>query len=292
MNVRQLSRLIPLLVPLTLTSAVLYRKIYTNQHPKPTDIKPTKFNKFFKTESFDPDYLAPFPKLSEFDREVLKVCGDWGSKPTREDFKKFLDDPKNKKDVQDIYEGLDKQVITPNADLETFKKEFLDVWFGNRGFVHTFCGEPDGHKQWTSLGGMHFIGRYLEAQEKGWAGLWDGCDKKEIRPPVWTIGIRYKNTKGEIKEKCPGGFDYSSAKEILIYATKACKAFQKHGARKEGTCLYPTSKEYQSMLHVDNFAILSFFSTLSLKAERCGAYLEQVDIKGVENNVNFKSYAT
>ncbi|GHM58352.1 MAG: hypothetical protein sL5_05050 [Candidatus Mesenet longicola] len=275
-------RIVPLVI--ALVSCTIYSK-YDYKSP----IVRHKFDKFFKDKDLDPDYLAPKPILNKFDKGILRICGDWGSTPTKQDLQKFLDDPDHKDDMDDIYTQLNKEIKTPNATLEKFKEEFVELWFQNRGFIHIFCGEPDGYKQWTGLGGMHFAGRYLEAQEKGWAGaIWDNkiCDKNEIKNPVYTIGIRYKNTKGEVREKCPGGFDYLSAKDIFIKATKAWKDFERSGNKKEGQCLYRTLDEYQSVLQVDNYAILSFFSTLSAKYNTCGDVpLEKIKIEKLPKQV-------
>ncbi len=135
--------------------------------------KKVKFEPFFKTDSSGPSYMPQLPELTDFDRSTLAVCGEWGTEPTVEDFKILLDCPQHKETVEKIYEKLDHQVITPNASLELFKDELAKIWFTNSGtekstigFGHIFCGEPDK----LGLGGMHFVGRYVEAQEDQWAG--------------------------------------------------------------------------------------------------------------------------
>ncbi|WP_395463602.1 EndoU domain-containing protein [Wolbachia endosymbiont of Cantharis cryptica] len=279
-----------LTLPFIVLSAYTLHGRYNNK-PSTTLTEP-RFAKFFRTEKSDPPHLPPLPELNRFDRGILKVCGDWGSPPTRKAFKKFLN--RHPEVLEKIYNELNRQIITRNADLETFKEEFIDIWFRNRGFVHIFCGEPDGHLQWTGLGGMHFIGRYVEAQEKGWAGaIWDDkiCDKNEIRHPVYTIGILYKNTEGEIKKKCPGGFDYSDAETIFIEATKAFKDFQGVELNKEvelkkaGTCIHDSTNGYPFVLQMDEYSILSFFSSLSGKGNKChlSSFLRQVEAKVKEN---------
>nr|WP_265043497.1 EndoU domain-containing protein [Wolbachia endosymbiont (group A) of Scambus nigricans] len=96
-------------------------------------------------------------------------------------------------------------MITPDADLELLKDELANIWFTNSGseketigFVHIFCGEPN-----DKLGGMHFVGRYVEAQEDKWAGaIWNDkslCNKSDIKPPVYTFGMKYLGKDGEVK---------------------------------------------------------------------------------------------
>lgn len=101
-------------------------------------------------------------------------------------------------------------MITPDADLELLKDELANIWFTNSeseketiGFGHIFCGEPN-----DKLGGMHFVGRYVEAQEDKWAvGIL--CNESDIKPPVYTFGMKYLGKDGEVKVKCPNGYAYN-----------------------------------------------------------------------------------
>nr|WP_265017899.1 hypothetical protein [Wolbachia endosymbiont (group B) of Phalera bucephala] len=65
------------------------------------------FEPFFKTDSSDPDYIPPLPELTDFDRGVLRVCGDWGTQPDEEDFRILLDCPQHQEVVKRIYDKLD-----------------------------------------------------------------------------------------------------------------------------------------------------------------------------------------
>lgn len=87
-----------------------------------------------------------------------------------------------------------------------FPNELAKIWFTNsrveketKGFGHIFCGEPDRLR----LGGMHFVGRYVEAQEHEWAGaIWDLCNKLDIKPSTCLyIGMKYVGKDGEVKVK-------------------------------------------------------------------------------------------
>lgn len=227
------------------------------------------FEPFFKTSPSDPEHLPPFPELTHFDKGVLRVCGDWGSQPSAEDFKILLNCPQNKGVVEEIYDRLDHQVITPNADLELFKNELTQIWFTNSGtkketigFGHIFCGEPDK----MELGGMHFVGRYAEAQEEKWAGaIWNDkslCNKLDIELPVYALGIKYLDQDGEVKVKCPDGYAYNlHADDILVHATKAFKELG-----KDGTYLYEMKDDnYKSFFVRKNDAILTFYPCLKPK---------------------------
>ncbi|BET30231.1 hypothetical protein wCauBTS_08380 [Wolbachia pipientis] len=227
------------------------------------------FEPFFKTDSSDPDYIPPLPELTDFDRGVLRVCGDWGTQPDEEDFRILLDCPQHQEVVKRIYDKLDHQVITPSADLGLFKDELTKIWFTNSGveketigFGHIFCGEPDR----LGLGGMHFVGRYVEAQENKWAGaIWGNkslCNKLDIKPPVYTFGMKYLGKGGEVKVKCPNGYAHNlHADDILVSATKAFKELG-----EDGMCLYKMEDaNYQSVFVRKNDAILTFYPDLTPK---------------------------
>lgn len=230
------------------------------------------FEPFFSSQ---PGYIPLFPELTDFDRGVLKVCGDWGAHPDKEDFKILLSCPQHQEVVKGIYDKLDHQVITPDADLELFKDELANIWFTNSGseketigFGHIFCGEPN-----DKLGGMHFVGRYVEAQEDKWAGaIWNDkslCNKSDIKPPVYTFGMKYLGKDGEVKVKCPNGYAYNlHADDILISATKAFKELG-----KDGMCLYEMEDDnYQSVFVRKNDAILTFYPDLTPKCDDKSTY--------------------
>ncbi|OEY87091.1 hypothetical protein BIY23_01225 [Wolbachia pipientis] len=232
-----------------------------------TDNPIVSFEPFFKKNDSS-GIIPPFPTLTDFDNEILRICGNWGSQPDEKDFRILLDDPQYQTIVQRIYNALDHQVITPNADLELFKDELIHIWFTNSGieketvgFTHIFCGQPDKH----GLGGMHFVGRYVEAQKNKWAGaIWDNrfiCSKTDIKPPVYTLGIQYLDpADGEIKVKCPGGYAYNlHADDILIFASTAFKELG-----KDGMCLYKIENDnYESLFIRHNGAILTFYPDLT-----------------------------
>ncbi|WP_333022959.1 EndoU domain-containing protein [Wolbachia endosymbiont of Pentidionis agamae] len=235
------------------------------------------FEPFFRTKPSDPDFIPSPPDMTEFDNGVLKVCGEWGSYPDEEDFRILLDCPEHEDSIKRIYKELDYQVITSNSSLELFKDELTKVWFtshhprqgsgeNHTGFRHIFCGEPDGEV----LGGMHFVGRYVEAQKNKWAGaIWYDkslCNKIEIQHPVYTFGMQYLDITGEVKTKCQNGYPYNlHADDILILATKAFK-----NLGKDGVCAYKMPNEdYQSIFVRKDNSILTFYPDL---APKCKGY--------------------
>jgi hypothetical protein len=62
--------------------------------------------------------------------------------------------------------------------------DFLDdltaIWFNRRGFEHIFCGDINNS---TTIGGLHFAGRYLQLQNQGIAGrLPNNSNREEVIP--------------------------------------------------------------------------------------------------------------
>lgn len=151
-----------------------------------------------------PDPTPRPPTFGPFDRAVMKVCGDWGDPVSEEDFLSLLNRfPQERRTI------LDKGGVEGEERLAR-------LWFARGGFRHVFCGEPGAR----TLGGMHWIGRYVQAQREGWAGLARDCPRQEIAPPVYTLGLRYRKPDGSWGTKCPGGYASSEfALSILAEVT-------------------------------------------------------------------------
>lgn len=178
-----------------------------------------RFRAFFDTRDGPerPDMTPPPPPLEPFDRAVLELCGDWGSRPRRADFRAMLDRPDLAADVAAMRERLG------GSGAETFKDELAEVWFRADGFAHVFCGEP-GERE---IGGLHYRGRYLQLQELDLAGPLTPaeCLTTEIEPPVYTFGVRFLTPGGEVREDCPKGYAHDlGARDLLVEATEAWQA--------------------------------------------------------------------
>ncbi|AMW35086.1 hypothetical protein AY555_07735 [Haematospirillum jordaniae] len=183
----------------------------------------SEFQPFFDEQTASIDDPVPLaPELDAFDRGVLALCGNWGSQPRAEDFAVTLLSV-FPEEANALYTALDGTILTRHADVAGFVNELTDVWFRQNGFTHVFCGEPRSR----TLGGMHFEGRYLQAQRAGWAGLADGvtqCSKQEIEPPVYTVGVSYARPDGTVGRACPKGYGLGQrARDILREGTVALK---------------------------------------------------------------------
>ncbi|WP_339046117.1 EndoU domain-containing protein [Candidatus Mesenet endosymbiont of Agriotes lineatus] len=181
----------------------------------------TIFNAFFRMNSFDPGSMPSPPILTKFDERVLKLCGDWGNKPTQDEFVAMLTEPESQGVVNDIYNALEHTVITPNTDIDTFVAELSQVWFHKNGFTHIFCGDPKKNR----LGGLHFVGRIYEAEKKQWAGVDSEVYKESSEHDAFfATGIEFLDLRGAKKRKNASSFDKDlHADDILTYATLAFK---------------------------------------------------------------------
>lgn len=185
------------------------------------------------------------PVLSAFDQAVLAVCGPWGSEPSADAFRHMLEN-----DFPDVLGAVREAVagaLSPEGDPD-FAGALAKAWFQEQGFAHIFCGEPGA----DTLGGFHYVGRYAQAQEKGWAGQVgaEACARTEIKPPIYTQGVAYQVPGAGRAVACPKGYDRRlSAKDILILGSKALR-LARAAASTKGTyaCLLPMPGEAEGAL--------------------------------------------
>lgn len=215
------------------------------------------------------DATPPPPDLGAFDRAILDLCGPWGSRPSRTGFRRVLDLPEVAGDVSAIREALGSAVRGGAVAKDRFADELTALWFAEEGFRHVFCGEPGEER----LGGLHFRGRFLEMQERGWGGL-AACERAEIDPPIYTIGVEYLTPSGRRERVCPKGYSIGlDARALLIEATKAFRSKQ-IGRADEAMCLHrissSTSRHYYAVLVSRAGAIRTFYPDASPSCDRRG----------------------
>jgi hypothetical protein len=236
----------------------------TPPRPAPAPAPSAELRPFFDDRDDGPGDPTPrAPTLGAFDRAMLDVCGDWGSNPRAAAFRAVLDRPQLAADVERILKALSGAVTGEARDLARFKDELTTAWFDEQGFRHIFCGEPSG----GNLGGLHFAGRYLEMQEKGWGGLADRCNTTEIAPPIYTFGVRYRIARGGLREACPKGYPLDlDASGILIEATRALKAMLPKASGK-AMCLHRVATagkpDYLAVFVIKNSAVRTFYPDAS-----------------------------
>ena len=145
---------------------------------------------------------------SRFGSEVLRACGQFGSKVKPQAVQKL---------VEIFNPDLIKELAREFPDYSN--RELMEIigkaWTGSGGFEHVFCGQPKKDK----VGGLHYTGRYFELQEKGQlCRITNNLNNEEILPEsVYTIGI---SIPGGIVDRKKGFSIRQAAEDIFFEAAR------------------------------------------------------------------------
>ncbi len=230
---------------------------------KPTLTKPAK-PKAVKQKTLKPGELLPFfdnvetlellsfprgeavdaapkpPKMTDFDRDVLKTCGAFGSAVDGEQVRSlFVKHPAIVAQIKDAVGGnVTPRKATRGRRLPSplFFEELVQVWTTQKAFEHVFCGQVKGNR----ITGLHFAPRYYELQQKGIAGRLPNNERQEEVVPgyVYTVGIQAK-VNGRVLTDGKSGYYYGrDAMEILIDGTRAHQQFNINSGANNAVCLY------------------------------------------------------
>jgi Bacterial EndoU nuclease len=187
------------------------------------------------------------PQMTDFDRDVLKTCGAFGSRVDAEQVRSLF--VKYPAVVAQIKEAVDGNVLPrktfrgKRSPSPEFFDEFVKVWTGQQAFEHVFCGQVKGNQ----ISGLHFAPRYYELQQKGIAGRLPNNQRQEevMAGHVYTVGIQAK-VNGRILTDPKAGYYYGrDALEILLDGTRAYQQFNISSGANNAVCLYkiPLSPE-------------------------------------------------
>ncbi|MBA1445377.1 MAG: EndoU domain-containing protein [Chromatiales bacterium] len=218
------------------------------------------------------------PDLTDFDLEVLALCGNWGDEVEAVDFEQMMLDKSNTAVLQRIRKAVGGRIFSKARDNKQFAHELRRVWFEQKGFKHVFCGEPGSGRD---LGGLHYAARYWQAQDNNWAGYRklksnyrkrpvEKCRafylKESIKPPIYTISLQFKNPyEPRNKIKCLSGYNREmNAEDILIAGTRAFKQANKRvGKNTKDACLFDTrpagKKRHFSTMVIKQRALRTFY---------------------------------
>ncbi len=207
------------------------------------------------------DITPPPPELGAFDNSVLKLCGDLGTKVKPSEFKKLLYRAKSNHVIERI-----KREIGCRPFGSCNRQDIIDtltrIWFKRNGFTHIFCGVPKADR----MAGLHYIGRYLEMQQKSWGGplpVQQGIE--EIIPgAVYSLGIEHK-WKGKTVNTKIKSYAYSlNAADLLFHTTRAFIQMEAKSPKNRSRCLYTvTTKQglpsFKALLVIQNKSIITFY---------------------------------
>jgi Bacterial EndoU nuclease len=180
------------------------------------------------------------PKMTDFDRDVLKTCGAFGSAVDSEQVRSLF--VKHPAVVNQVKEAVGGNVLPRKAARgrrlasPLFFEELVQVWTVQRAFEHVFCGQVKGNR----ITGLHFAPRYYELQQKGIAGRLPKNEREEEVVPgaVYTVGIQAK-VNGRVVTDSKSGYYYGrDAMDILIDGTLAHQQFNINSGTNNVVCLY------------------------------------------------------
>jgi hypothetical protein len=223
---------------------------------------------FPRNQSVD---ITPLPpSLSAFDRKVLDTCGAFGSSVSTVSLRRlFTDSPEV---VSRIRTAVGGEIFPGRDSDQQFRDDLLTIWSDRAGFAHIFCGEDDGQK----IGGLHFVGRYLQLQEQGIAGrLANNGNQEEVQVgEIYTLGVEVRLPNRTIRDRKKGYSYVSSAEELLTEATQAFKRFP---ATTKQACLNTVrdpdaDQPFKAVFVKTNRAIVTYYpdATPSDRDPDCG----------------------
>jgi hypothetical protein len=166
------------------------------------------------------DVTPVAPTLNSFDTSVVNLCGAPGTVVSRSSFQTMMNN--NPTVLANIKASVGGFLVAGRTSDTQFLEDLTNVWFNVGGFDHVFCGEP---VQGGSIGGLHFVGRYVELESKGLAGrLANNTTNEEVVPnTIYTMGVVMKVGSGTAQSTIKG-YPYTlNAEEILSKATLGYK---------------------------------------------------------------------
>lgn len=245
--------------------------------PKPA-VKPnSKLLPFFDNQNngvrlkFPPntsvDVTPPPPVLNDFDQAVLQTCGTLGTKVSPQSFKALL--RKYPQVLQQVKKGAGAEILKNRRSDAEFVEDLTAIWFKKHGFEHIFCGEIE---QNNNIGGLHYVGRYLQLQNQGIAGRLPKNEKSEEVVPgvIYTVGVEAKQGQNLFRSSRKGYPYVSDAAELLAAITAAYKTAK----TSDTQCLYfvkdqDSGKSYQAVFVMKNNAIVTFYPDATPTMKSC-----------------------
>ena len=238
--------------------------------PNPTGQPNSSLLPFFDNEDnpipvhFPPgsqkDITPPAPKLEPFDQKILALCGaGFDASVDPEQFKQLIGF------YPDVVRKLKQaagSTLQPNHQSDSvFIQDLETLWFKKGAFKHIFCGEKDR----SSIGGLHFVGRYLQLQEAHIAGriVTGGKTEEVVDGSIYTFGVVIKQGDRVIAQSPVKGYSYVlNAQETLLNGVRAFKQFKPQNAAKDA-CLFtvnePNVAPFQAVFVEESGAIRTFF---------------------------------
>jgi len=157
------------------------------------------------------DVTPVAPTLNAFDTAVVTLCGAPGKSVTTTEFQSMMN--ANTTTLTSLKSFVAAAGFSYSSD-SAFLSDLTNIWFNVKGFDHVFCGEPVAG---GAIGGLHFVGRYVELQNKGLAGrLPNNLSNEEVLAgAVYTMGAKVVVGNGTSQSTIKGYGYTLNAEEIL-----------------------------------------------------------------------------
>jgi hypothetical protein len=224
------------------------------------------------TVNFSPDRLKvdispPPPPLTDFDQEILKTCGPIGTKLSAPAIKELLS--RYPQIVREAKQQVGGELLPGRSTEAEFLDDLVAIWSQREGFEHIFCGELEGPQK---IGGLHFVGRYLQLQEQGIGGrLANNAGKEEVVPGVlYTLGVVIRQGNRTFTDDLKGYPYISDGRELFLAATALLKA----QGNAQGACIatiddQDSGKSYPAVFVKDRGAIVTFYPDATPRGKDC-----------------------
>jgi hypothetical protein len=211
------------------------------------------------------DITPPAPKLTPFDRSVLKTCGPLGTKLSADDVRRLISYYPDV--VQKAKRVTGGELLAGRRTDAEFLDDLVVAWSKREGFEHIFCGELEGAQK---IGGLHFVGRYLQIQNEGGGRLANNSRKEEVVPGVvYTLGVVVKKGNRTFTDDLKGYPYPTNALEMFLEATRLYKA----QGNTQGACLAEIKDDsgasYSAVFVKDQGAIVTFYPDATPKGKAC-----------------------
>jgi len=207
------------------------------------------------------------PKLGVLDQDVLQTCGEIGTTVRSEAFKQLL--ARHPDLLRQIQTAVGGELLRGRNSQAEFRDDLTAIWFDRQGFEHIFCGELAGAQK---IGGLHYVGRYLQLQRQGIGGRLTGnARKEEVVPGVlYTLGVVIRRGDRTYTDNRKGYPYVSDARELLVDISRAFKL----QGNAQGACLYTvqdadSGKSYPAVFVKDRRAIVTFYPDATPRGKAC-----------------------
>lgn len=188
------------------------------------------------------DITPPAPPLNDFDLAVNGICGAPGKVVSPAEFQSLL---RSHPEVLERIRAFTGNRVFANRPVpdsgETFLRDLTDAWFAIKAFDHIMCGQPEAGK---AIGGLHFVGRYVQLQASGDACRMSNFRQNEVVPGVlYSMGATMKSANGGIARSSIKGYGMTlNAEDILKVATRAF-AENPTPSQESTACLLPLADD-------------------------------------------------